>query len=87
MPTILICRTCGKRTQGTLASNEQDLANVGMLERACAPCGKDTRWGLAQDYRHTQRRSNERRNTRAAAPGSAERRADDRRNIERRGTK
>ena len=85
MATLLICRTCGTRTQAELASNEQDLANVGMLERACAPCGKGTRWGLAQDYRMVQRRATERRRMRAAAPEGSERRGSERRARERRG--
>jgi hypothetical protein len=85
MATLLICRTCGTRTQAELASNEQDLANVGMLERSCAPCGKGTRWGLAQDYRRVQRRAKERRSMRAAAPGGGERRGTERRARERRG--
>jgi hypothetical protein len=67
--------------------NEQDLVNVGMLERSCTPCGKNTRWGLAQDYRHVQRRSTERRNMRAATPGSGERRGNERRSTERRRTR
>jgi hypothetical protein len=87
MATLLICRTCGARTQAELASNEQDLVNVGMLERSCAPCGKATRWGLAQDYRRVQRRSTERRNMRAPAPGSGERRGNERRSTERRKTR
>lgn len=87
MTTLLICRACGMRAQAELASNEQDLVNVGMLERSCAPCGKNTRWGLAQDYRHVQRRSTERRNMRAPAPGSGERRGNERRSTERRRTR
>ena len=85
MATLLICRTCGTRTQAELASNEQELANVGMLERSCAPCGKGTRWGLAQDYRRVQRRATERRSMRAAVPGGSERRGNERRARERRG--
>lgn len=85
MAALLICRTCGTRAQAELAMNEQDLANVGMLERPCAPCGKDSRWGLAQDYRRVQRRNSDRRGARAAAPGSGERRANERRSKERRG--
>jgi hypothetical protein len=87
MATLLICRTCGTRTQAELASNEQELANVGMLERSCAPCGKGTRWGLAQDYRHAQRRNSERRKMPARAPGSGERRGNERRAEERRRTR
>lgn len=87
MATLLICRTCGTRTQAELASNERDLVNVGMLERSCTPCGKDTRWGLAQDYRRVQRRATERRNMRAAAPGGSERRGKERRSTERRRTR
>jgi hypothetical protein len=63
MSTVLICRTCGTRTGSQLATNELELVNVGMLERACDKCGRDTRWGLAQDYRRVQRRATERRAT------------------------
>ncbi len=87
MTTLLICRTCGTRAQAELASNEQELVNVGMLERSCTPCGKDTRWGLAQDYRRVQRRSTERRGMPARAPGSGERRGNQRRQEERRSTR
>jgi hypothetical protein len=61
MSTVLICRTCGTRAGGTLATNEQELANVGMLERSCQKCAGTTRWGLAQDYRRIERRLLERR--------------------------
>ena len=84
MPTLLICRTCGTRAQSELATNERDLANVGMLERACTACGMDTRWGLAQDYRRVERRGTERRSERAPAPGGGERRSNERRARERR---
>ncbi len=84
MATLLICRTCGTRTQAELATNERELANVGMLERSCTPCGADTRWGLAQDYRRVERRSVERRHSGAGAPGGSERRSSDRRRQERR---
>ena len=84
MPTILICRTCGTRKQEELATNERELANVGMLERACKACGTDTRWGLAQDYRRVERRNADRRRGRAPAPGGGERRGSDRRSLERR---
>ncbi|MBI1749550.1 MAG: hypothetical protein HY234_04230 [Acidobacteria bacterium] len=87
MPTLLICRNCGTRTQAELASNEQDLVNVGMLERSCPPCGKDTRWGLAQDYRRVERRNVERRRAPAPAPGGGERRGSQRRTEERRRTR
>ena len=84
MATLLICRTCGTRTQAELATNEKELANVGMLERTCARCAMDTRWGLAQDYRRVERRSVERRHSRGAAPGGGERRSAERRKQERR---
>jgi len=87
MPTVLICRTCGKRSGAELASNEQDLANVGMLERACGTCGQNTRWGLAQDYRLVERRGNDRRGISGAVPGGMERRGSQRRRAERRGKK
>lgn len=87
MPTVMICRTCGTRAGAQLASNEQDLVNVGMLERSCAKCGKVTAWGLAQDYRRVERRNVERRRMRTPAPGGAERRAAERRKAERRRTK
>ena len=79
MAQILICRNCGARIHADLASNEQELANVGMLERHCAPCGRDTTWGLAQDYRKVERRRGERRAVErrrmaAAAPHGSDRR-------------
>jgi hypothetical protein len=84
MATLLICRTCGTRAQAELATNERELANVGMLERACTPCRMDTRWGLAQDYRRVERRGTERRSERATAPSGGERRGSQRRTQERR---
>jgi hypothetical protein len=83
MATVLICRTCGTRSGVTLATNEQDLANVGMLERRCGKCGNETRWGLAQDYRRVERRGGDRRRMMVAPPGM-ERRQNDRRTTERR---
>jgi hypothetical protein len=61
MAQILICRSCGARLSAELAVNEQELANVGMLERRCSACARITAWGLAQDYRRTDRRRGERR--------------------------
>ncbi len=61
MSTILICRSCGMRAAGELAVNQQELANVGMLELRCHHCGMMTRWGLAQDFRSGERRRLERR--------------------------
>ena len=58
---LLICRNCGARMGASLAVNEQELANVGMLERPCAGCGRETLWGLAEDYRRRDRRLAERR--------------------------
>ena len=84
MSQILICRSCGARATAVLAVNEQELANVGMLERPCNACGRDTTWGLAQDYRRRdrrvrERRADERRGLRAALPSSERRRGVDRR--------
>jgi len=62
MSTILICRSCGSRAAAELAVNQQELANVGMLELRCHRCDTATRWGLAQDYRSGERRRNDRRN-------------------------
>lgn len=59
--SVLICRNCGVRTGADLAVNEHELANVGMLERHCAGCARETTWGLAEDYRHHERRLSERR--------------------------
>ena len=79
MGHVLICRSCGARLTLDLAINEQELANVGMLERRCGPCARDTIWGLAQDYRKVNRRHGERRGVvrralSAAPPPSGERR-------------
>ncbi len=71
MTSILICSNCGARLPTQLAVNEQELANVGMLERRCERCHKTTRWGLAQDYRRLDRRAGERRHgERRSAPGA-----------------
>ena len=84
--TVLICRTCGARLTVTLAVNEQELANVGMLERRCTACARDTTWGLLEDYRKRERRAGERRAVQrrarhASPPSSASerRRTSDRR--------
>lgn len=61
MPTILICRNCRSRASADLAVNQQELANVGMLELKCHRCDTQTRWGLAQDFRAGERRRNDRR--------------------------
>jgi hypothetical protein len=80
MSTILICRSCGSRASADLAVNQQELANVGMLELRCHHCGAATRWGLAQDYRagerrRVDRRSAQRRTGRGLLEGDSERRA------------
>lgn len=79
MSTILICRSCGSRASADLAVNQQELANVGMLELRCHHCGAATRWGLAQDYRAGERRrhdrrSGQRRTGRGLLEGGSERR-------------
>jgi len=84
MSQILICRSCGARATAVLAVNEQELANVGMLERPCNACARETTWGLAQDYRRRdrrvrERRADERRRRRAAALTSERRRGVERR--------
>ena len=84
MSQILICRSCGARATAALAVNEQELANVGMLERRCDACARETSWGLAEDYRRhdrraRERRADERRLARAAAPSGERRRGVDRR--------
>ena len=62
MSSVLVCRNCGARSAALdLAVNQQELANVGMLERRCARCGRETPWGLAEDYRKTERRTADRR--------------------------
>jgi hypothetical protein len=91
MSQILICRNCGARASAALAVNEQELANVGMLERHCGTCARDTTWGLAQDYRRRdrrvgERRAVERRSMRHAAPSGERRRGVDRRIGDMRGT-
>lgn len=79
MRQLLICRTCGTRAMDELATNQKELADVGMLERHCIQCSSDTRWGLAQDYRRAERRAADRRHTqrraRAGARVASERRA------------
>lgn len=61
MASVILCTSCGGREAAELAVNERDLANVGMLERNCKRCGRDTPWGLAEDYRRAERRVGERR--------------------------
>jgi len=61
MIELLICRGCGTRLGLELAVHQKELADVGMLEQTCAHCRAVTRWGLAADYRRTERRSNDRR--------------------------
>jgi hypothetical protein len=64
--------------------NEQDLANVGMLERRCEKCGHVTRWGLAQDYRRKERRESDRRAGAAPFGGQERRRVQRRTGADRR---
>ncbi len=61
MSRLLICRACGSRLTETLAANELELVNVGLLERRCARCGTTTKWGMAMDYRRAERRREDRR--------------------------
>jgi hypothetical protein len=83
MAQILICRSCGARTSLDLAVNEQELANVGMLERRCTACARETTWGRAEDYRRLERRRGERRGTeRRRAPATKE--SERRRGLDRR---
>lgn len=85
MGQIVICRSCGARISVEMAVNEQELANVGMLERRCERCARQTTWGLAQDYRNKDRRRGERRDTqrrKAAVPSPSD--AERRRGLDRR---
>lgn len=87
MSSVLICRSCGARSAAMdLAVNEQELANVGMLERPCPKCGRETTWGLAEDYRKHERRSQERRaaQRRARSQGLPSSASERRRGIDRR---
>ena len=72
MSSILVCRNCGARSAALdLAVNQQELANVGMLERRCTRCARETPWGLAEDYRRKDRRASERRSTQRRAKTQA----------------
>ncbi len=62
MADVILCLGCAARAPATLVSNEEDLANAGMLERHCVRCATVTRWGQAEDYRRgSQHRQGERR--------------------------
>jgi len=77
MSTVVICRTCGGRAVAELATNQQELASVGMLEQSCFRCNRSTFWGLAENYRLSDRRGNERRRVErrhTSAPVPVERR-------------
>jgi hypothetical protein len=84
MAQILICRSCGARVSLDLAVNEQELANVGMLERRCTACARQTTWGLAQDYRRIERRHGERRDAERRRAAAAKKESERRRGLDRR---
>ncbi len=86
MADVILCTRCGSRAAGTLAPNERDLVDVGMLERHCARCGETTRWGRAEDYRRGgDRRKGERRKSIGRWTGVERRVADRRSGRDRRG--
>lgn len=76
MSTVVICRTCGGRAVTELATNQQELASVGMLEQSCFRCNRSTFWGLAEHYRMSERRRVERRHSDAPVPVERRRRND-----------
>ena len=88
MVNIIICRTCGDRAEAELATNQKELADVGMLELRCRRCATGTRWGLAENYRRVDRRQADRRRTerRTKSRASADRRRETIRRFERRTT-
>ncbi len=86
MTDVILCTHCGSRAAGSLAPNERDLADVGMLERHCARCGEPTRWGRAEDYRRGgDRRKAERRKGIGRWTGAERRQSDRRSGRDRRG--
>ena len=86
MLNIIICRTCGDRAEAELATNQKELAEVGMLELRCRRCAASTRWGLAENYRRVDRRQADRRRAdrRRKSRATADRRRGSIRKFERR---
>jgi hypothetical protein len=83
LQTEIVCRNCGHVETASVPADQQDVLTVGMLERRCPGCGRETRWGRKHDSRRKERRSRERRQSANTAP--AERRNQDRRGARRRG--
>jgi len=84
MATEIVCRNCGYLETVEVPVDQQDVLTVGMYERRCPGCNRETRWGRKQDFRRKERRSRDRRKAAALAP--SERRSNQRRNDSRRGT-
>lgn len=86
MASVMLCTACGARAATELGPNERELVSLGMLERRCKRCAKDTRWGLAEDYRQGDRRKAERRRGLGRWTGPERRKGDRRAGQDRRGT-
>jgi len=82
LQTEIVCRNCGYVDSAGVPADQQDALTVGMFERRCPGCRRETRWGRKSDSRRKERRARERRQ--AAATASSERRRKDRRRSSRR---
>ena len=86
MQTAIVCRNCGHADLIEVTSAQQDLLTVGMFERSCPACKRETRWGRGLDLRRKERRFRDRRGRPEKAKASSERRNGDRRTDRRRFT-
>lgn len=84
MQTAIVCRNCGHADLIEVTSAQQDLLTVGMYERPCPACKRETRWGRGVDLRRKERRFRDRRGGTEKAKASSERRNGDRRRDRRR---
>lgn len=84
MQTAIVCRNCGHADLLEASSAQQDLLTVGMLERPCPACKRETRWGRGLDLRRKERRFRDRRSRAEKAKAASERRNGDRRRDRRR---
>jgi hypothetical protein len=87
MQTAIICRNCGHADLLEVSTaEEQDLLTVGMFERACPACKRETRWGRGVELRRKERRFRERRRSAKATPAPKDKRGKERRKQPRRHT-
>lgn len=84
MQTAIVCRNCGHADLLEVSAQQQDLLTVGMFERACPACKRETRWGRGIDLRRKERRFTERRRASKPVTRAREHRAKERRREPRR---